>query len=149
MTAVAQEDFKPPSMNDKSNPSMKIQLPLLKDDERFVVKGFDGVTGETAQRIAIQNFGYFLRPAMVQVTSKDGRPLNVSIVKKHWKDIVREGVTNNGSLELSFKTAMEFGVMIDATETGIPFRVILSAGKEIIPDSNLFFDAKSFVQGGT
>ncbi|WP_339918282.1 hypothetical protein [Yeosuana marina] len=80
---------------------------------------------------------------MVQVISEDGRQLAIELVKKNWDDVVRSGKTKDGKFESSFKTAMEFGIIISAKEKGIPFIVAVSAGTELFPPSNLFVDAST------
>jgi len=139
-SSYAKEPFEAPSIDDEDITSLKIQLPLPEEGENYSVKVFEGVTGVKETRIAVKKFGYFLRPAMVQVESRDGRPLQVRIVKKHWKDEVRSGSAASEQFVERFTTAIEFGVVIHG-EQGIPFRVALSAGPEIVPKSNLFFEA--------
>ena len=135
--------FIPPSIDDEEIPVVKTELPAPEKGKDYVVKYFKGITDGEESRIAVKNLGYIIRPAMVQVISEDGRELAIELVKKNWDDIVRSDITKAGIYESSFKTAMEFGIKISAKEIGIPFVVVVSAGKELYPASNLFVDAST------
>ncbi|UII78408.1 hypothetical protein [Flagellimonas sp. CMM7] len=138
------EGFIPPSIDDAHDiPVVKEELPVPEEGENYVVKYFKGITDGTESRIAIKKLGYILRPAMVQVLTEEGKRLDVKIVKKNWEDIQREGTTQNGEFNSSFKTAMEFGIIVSAAQKGIPFIVSVSAGRELFPRSNLFVDIGS------
>lgn len=135
------DGFIPPSIDDDDIPIAKTELPVPEEGEDFVARYFKGTTDGIESRIAIKKLGYILRPAMVKVISEDGRELAVELVKKNWDDVVRSGTTKDGEYSTSFKTAMEFGIKVSASENGIPFIVAISAGKELFPASNLFVDA--------
>lgn len=135
--------FIPPSIDDEDIPVAKTELPLPEEGKDYVVKYFKGTTDGVESRIAVKNLGYIIRPAMVQVISEDGRELAIELVKKNWDDVVRSGKTKDGKFQNSFKTAMEFGIKINAMEMGIPFIVAVSAGVELFPASNLFVDANT------
>lgn len=140
--------FMPASIDDEEIPVVKTELPLPEKGKDYVVKYFKGITDGEESRIAVKKMGYIIRPAMVQVISEDGRELAIELVKKNWDDVVRSGKTKEGKFQNSFKTAMEFGIKISAKETGIPFIVVVSAGVELFPVSNLFVDAGTMRPSG-
>ena len=134
----------PPSIDDDEEiPVVKTELPVPENGKDYVVKYFKGTTDGVESRIAVKKLGYIIRHAMVQVISEDGRELAIELVKKNWDDIVRSGTTKNGTYESSFRTALEFGIKINAKEMGIPYVVVVSAGKELFPASNLFVDVST------
>jgi hypothetical protein len=136
--------YTPPSIDDNDKiPVVKTELPVPDEGNDYVVKYFKGITDGVESRIAVKKMGYIIRPAMVQVFSRDGRELAIELVKNNWDDIVRSGTTKNGTYESSFKTALEFGIKISAKEVGIPFIVVVSAGVELFPTSNLFVDVST------
>ncbi len=135
--------FLPPSIDDEEIPVVKTELPVPDEGKDYVVQYFKGITDGVESRIAVKKLGYIIRPAMVQVISEDGRELAIELVKKNWDDVVRSGKTIEGKFESSFKTAMEFGIIISAKEKGIPFIIAVSAGIELFPPNNLFVDAST------
>jgi len=146
VTGQKKQGFIPPSIDDEDIPVVKTELLIPVEGEDYVVKYFKGTTDGIESRIAVKKLGYILRPAMVQVFSEDGRELAIELVKKDWDDIVRSGSTENGTYSTVFRTAMEFGIKINAVEKGIPFVVAVSAGVELFPSSNLFVDAATMRQ---
>ncbi|CAM1373923.1 hypothetical protein [Tenacibaculum xiamenense] len=140
INAQKKKSFIPPSLEDNEIPVTKINLTLPKKGKDYEVKYLKGITTNKEHRIAIKKLGYILRPAMVQVVSEDGRELVVEMVKKNWDDVVKSNVTNNGVYIEQFKTAYEFGIKIKGIETGIPFIMAVSAGKELFNNNQLFVD---------
>ncbi|MEM8764387.1 MAG: hypothetical protein AAGD88_11275 [Bacteroidota bacterium] len=133
------KDLRPPSIDDDDEiPVLAEDLPLPEEDEDYVIRYFSGVTDGEESRIAIKNFGYILRPAMVQVFTESGDELEVKIVRKNWEEIERSGKTRNGRFENVFKTARQFGIIISGAKKGIEFIVAVSAGHELFPQSTLF-----------
>ena len=136
-------DFTPPSIDDKDKPALRVELPVPTENEAFVARYITGQTGDSPARIAVKELGYILRPAMVQVAVEGDQPVTVSIVKKHWDDVVREGQTRHGRFTADFKTAMEFGIVVRSETKGIRFSIAVSAGRELFEPGNLFYGASS------
>ncbi|MEO1487295.1 MAG: hypothetical protein AAFU57_16235 [Bacteroidota bacterium] len=132
------KDLRPPSIDDDEIPVVAEDLPLPEEDEDYVIRYFSGITDGEESRIAIKNFGYILRPAMVQVFTEGGDELEVKIVRKNWEEVERSGKTKNGRFENVFKTARQFGIIISGAKKGIEFIVAVSAGHELFPQSSLF-----------
>ncbi|MEO1548550.1 MAG: hypothetical protein AAFU74_17535 [Bacteroidota bacterium] len=143
------KDLRPPSIDDDDEiPVVAEDLPLPEEDEDYVIRYFSGITDGEESRIAIKNFGYILRPAMVQVFTESGDELEVKIVRKNWEEIERSGKTRNGRFENVFKTARQFGIIISGAKKGIEFIVAVSAGHELFPQSTLFVASNTMKKSG-
>jgi len=80
--------------------------------------------------------------AMVTVLLKNkNEEVHVAIVKKHWKDIKRNGKTKNGVYQEKFDTSKEFGVIVWSDKPNVSFDMAVWTSGEILPKSGQLFYA--------
>jgi len=144
------DQFSAPSLDDEAEiPVTRVTLGQPEQGEEFAVQYFTGVTGTQEHRLAIEDFGYIVRPTMIQLYSETGDPLQIEFFKKNWNEVSKTGETKNGKYETTFKTAFRFGIIIKGTKANTPYVLGIAAGKEQYGDRNkLFVDAKTMKNNG-
>lgn len=130
----------PPSITDKNEiESTIVDISFDEEKEDYAVKYYEGITGNGESHFVVNGLGWITRPVMVRVLAKDA-PVTVKFVKPSWKDVMIEGVTEDGVFDAKFKTARQYGIILDAEQPETPYTLVISAGKENVNRHAVFYD---------
>jgi hypothetical protein len=135
-----------PSLDDKKD---IYNLKFTEDPEnpKILSAYMEGETEPDSLRFKAEISKVMERVMVTVITEKPNHEIKVDIVKNNWTDVKRSGKTKNGSFQISFDTADQFGIVISSSESNIPFHMAVWTSGKIIPESSLFYSVDGEFNG--